>query len=108
MTLRTLVGACVLLLSCAVAQADPIVITGGSISVAPSGGGITFSLSGDGLQLNSAVDSDSRVDLRWFCSPCGANGSLSFDAFLSHNDHGGGPGTVNGIFYPRSGFSAVV
>jgi hypothetical protein len=95
---RATLAACVLLLSRSAAYADPIVVTGGSITVAPSSAAITLSLLGSGLELNTSVDSDSRVDLR-FCFPCTADQPLSFNARLS-DIHGGNAGTVNGVFYP--------
>ena len=49
---RALIVGFMLLMSCAAANADPIVVTGGSLSVFSPGGNEPFMLLGDGLSLS--------------------------------------------------------
>src|SRR5205823_6065168 len=102
----TAIGICFLLLSCASAHADPIAVTGGSMSVTGFSGSYVFSLQGDGLSLMFTAESDQFLGLK-FCFPCSATGDFGpggtgFDFngnFSAPFVGGASPAVVNGTSY---------
>ena len=98
MTRRAIGITCALLMSCSVAAADPIVVTGGSMSVVGVGANDLFMLQGDGLSL-TGVGHENIVG-PGVCNPC-IGGSITFNATLDSFVHlAPSPGSVGGRSFP--------
>ena len=92
---QTIGAALALLMSCSVAYADAIVVTGGSLSQTGVGGNQPFTLEGDGLLL-SGIGYENFVG-PVSCNPCFAASSLiSFNALLNGFVPAPTSGTVDG------------
>jgi PEP-CTERM motif len=97
--------ACALLLTGSTAQADPLLVTGGSFRDGVSTG--FWTLIGDGFSLSGASEG-SAGGLFNSCRPCGwepAPVSLNFSVDVFGGPFlGGRPGTFNGVSYPTTVF----
>lgn len=75
------------------ARADGLVITGGSLDFRSTSGGF-FSLTGNGLTVNGAVDWAPYV-----CAPCTAGQTMNISFNRVGGDIRGGSGIVDGVAY---------
>ena len=85
-------------------QADPIVITSGSLTVVGLSGSPTYSISGTNFQVTS-VGGDSGNTPN--CFPCLPGQTVSASSFLVGSSLGHGPATINGVFFPELFYSGT-
>jgi PEP-CTERM motif-containing protein len=97
--------ACALLATASMAQADPLLVTGGSLTDGSFSG--SWTLIGDGFSLSAGTEG-SAGGLFQSCKPCGWEASpnpLNFSVHaIGGPFRGGSPGTFNGVSYPTTVF----
>ncbi|HSE21259.1 MAG TPA: PEP-CTERM sorting domain-containing protein [Pyrinomonadaceae bacterium] len=102
---KLITGFCALLLLVVftpTTQADPLVITGGTLTVIGSGGGPTFTFTGENFVLGGA-GGEPGASAPQLCRPC--SGSISVFSNFAGSSLGGGGITINGMnfFGPLGG-----
>jgi hypothetical protein len=109
---RIIGGLCTLFLivvfTPALAQADPIVVTSGTITVSGLAGGPHFTLVGNNFFAMNAGGDTGNFAPQLSCTPCIAGTTLGVSGtFLGSSLGGGGTATINGTTFTNAGYSGV-
>jgi PEP-CTERM motif-containing protein len=92
----------------ALARADPIVVTSGTITVTGIAGGPLFDLSGDNFHASNAGGDTGNFAPQLACGPCVAGQTVGVGgSFLGSSLGGGGSITVNGTTVTNPGYSGL-
>ena len=103
---KIVIGLCafVMLVITPSVQADPIVITSGSLTVVGLSGSPTYSISGTNFQVTS-VGGDSGNTPN--CFPCLPGQTVSASSFLVGSSLGHGPAVINGMSFAELFYSGT-
>jgi hypothetical protein len=89
------------------ARADPITITGGTLTSVGIFGPVSFTLTGDGFSVMGGNEPGSAGPSG--CSPCVPGDVVSFQGhFAGEFTLGSGPATVNAVSYPKLYYAGVL
>jgi len=103
---KMIIGLCafVLLVLTPSVQADPIVITSGSLTVTGLSGSPKYSISGNNFSVTS-IGGDSGNTPN--CFPCLPGQLVNVSSFLVGSSLGHGPATINGVSFPELFYSGT-